>query len=1039
MQILRSNRANVYNKQTYSMNSSNRIHKLTGWLVFAIALVVYFFSAERTGSLWDCGEFILGAYKLEVVHPPGAPIFLLIGRLFTWVATLVSDNPEDIAFSINLMSGICTAFAAMFISRITEMFGKLTLVGREGELDRAQTIASAAAGLVAGLSTAFATSIWFSAVEGEVYAMSTFFTTLTLWSLMKWYTLPDEPDTDRWLIFTVFSAGLSIGVHLLSLLTFPALALLYYFKKYEVHTFRGIVAAMGLGAVAMVFIQKVIIAGIPALWKNMELLTVNGFGMPFHSGLLPAILIIGGITVGGLYLAHKNKSQLLQYAMVSIILLVTSYATVGVIVVRANAETPVNMNDPSDAMRLLPYLNREQYGDRSLLRGPQFTASPTGTDIQDRYGREGDRYAFTEYKISLEYNNRDKVFFPRMWDNSQGRPDLYKQWMGLDPQKPLPSGRPNFIDNVGFFINYQLGWMYWRYFMWNFSGRQNGAQGYYPWDKSSGHWITGIKPLDAIRLGNQGELTEAMKNDQGRNVYYALPFLFGLLGFFFHFARRKNDAISVLILFIITGIGIIVYSNQPPNEPRERDYVLAGSIFTYCIWIGLGVLSIFEFLRRQMKNNGVMPALVAGLLVLIAPVLMATQNFDDHSRKEHKGSRDYASNFLNSCEKEAIIFTYGDNDTYPLWYAQEVEGIRTDVRVVNLSLIAVDWYIDLLRRKVNDSPPIKMTIPREALAGKKRNQVFYYNPDQSEDRPLPAKSVLEFIGQDHPLPLQGGRTIDSYYPSKKWYIPVDAEAAIKSGAIERGDTNVMRNIPIQLSGNQLIKDELAILDIIASNLWERPVYFAVTCQRNKLFGLEDYMQLEGLGLRIIPLRNQSDLQNYGIVGSGRVNTEKLYENVMNKFRWGNFDKERLFVDRSYQPSVQTMQLAIRRTAYQMLRENQKDKAVSLTDKFFEAFPDMNFAYDYRTWPMIGVYLQADAYEKAKPQIEILARNTVDNLEYYLSLDDSIIESSYRAETVLSYNTMESILKEIERQKDDEFLKHLQEMFAPYMVEENAKD
>jgi hypothetical protein len=1021
------------------MNSSNRIQKITGWLVFAIAMTVYFISAERTGSLWDCGEFILGAYKLEVVHPPGAPLFMLIGRLFTWVATLVSDNPEDIAFSINLLSGLSTAFAAMFISHITIMFGKLTLVGRDGSLDEAQTFATAGAGLVGGLATAFATSIWFSAVEGEVYAMSTFFTTLTFWSMMKWYTLPDNIQTDRWLIFTVYAAGLSIGVHLLSLLTFPALALLYYFKKYKEHNFKGIVIAAGLGTVAMSFVQRVIVAGIPALWKSMELFTVNGLGLPFHSGLIPTLLLIGAVTIGGLYYAHKYNNKIIQYLFVCGVLLVTSSATIGIIVIRANAETPVNMNKPSDAMRLLPYLNREQYGDRSLLRGPQFTAKPTGTDVTDRYGREGDEYAFTEYKIALEYNNRDKVFFPRMWDNSQSRPSLYKQWMGLDPNKGLPAGRPNAGDNIAFFAQYQIGWMYWRYFMWNFSGRQNGAQGYYPWDKSSGHWITGIKPIDAIRLGNQSDLPEAMKNDQGRNVYYALPFLFGLLGLFFHFAKRKNDALALMGLFIITGIGIIIYSNQPPNEPRERDYVLAGSIFTYCIWIGLGVLSVFEFLRNKMKNKGIVPAVVATLLVLSAPILMGFQNFDDHNRSEHKGSRDYASNFLNSCEENAIIFTYGDNDTYPLWYAQEVEGIRTDVRVVNLSLIAVDWYIDLLRRKVNDSPPIKMTIPREALKGKKRNQVFYYNPEGTEDRPLPIQSVLKFIGEDHPLPTQSGRTIESYYPTKKLYIPVDAEAAIKSGAIARGDSNIVRNIPIQLTGGQLIKDEIAILDIISSNLWERPVYFAVTCQRSKLFGLEDYMQLEGLGLRIVPQKNPSDLQNYGIVGSGKVHTEKLFDNVMNKFEWGNFDKERLFVDRSYQPSVQTMQLSIRRAAYQLLRENNNANAIELTDKFFEAFPNMNFAYDYRTWPMIGVYLQSNAYDKAKPHIETLAKNTADNLEYYLSLSEEIIESSYRSETMLSYNTMESIVQEVSRRNDPAFLKQIQDLFAPYLVQESIKD
>jgi hypothetical protein len=1064
------------------MGSMKRLHIIAGWLVFAIAMVVYFYSAERTGSLWDCGEFILGAYKLQVVHPPGAPLFLLVGRLFAWFAEVFSDNPADIAFAINLMSGLCTAFAAMFIAWVTMILGGLAFVGREGELDGAQTIATAGAGVVAGLSTAFATSIWFSAVEGEVYAMSTFFTALTLWAMINWYRLPDTQQADRWLLFAVYAAGLSIGVHLLSILTFPALALFYYFKKYHAHDWKGITIAAVAGVLMIVIVQSLIIVGIPSLWASLEIFMVNSLGMPFHSGLIPTLLIVGGALVVLLMYAHgqikspvplyvvgavaalsmlaageggASKALLslvfiaflgyaikimidryqreLQLFLLGFALVVIGFSTIGIVVIRANAGPPINMNAPDDALRLLPYLNREQYGERPLLYGPHFDAKPMDTETQDRYGRVGDRYEITDLKISYVYRNTDKMFFPRMGDYTQGRPALYKRWMGLNPEAALPVGRPDQIDNIRFLFNYQLGWMYWRYFMWNFAGRQNGEQGYYPWDKANGHWLSGISFLDQMRLYNQSQLPAAMKNDQGRNKYYMLPFLFGILGLFFHFRKRSHNAIGLLALFVITGIGIIIYSNQPPNEPRERDYVLVGSFFIYCIWIGMGVLAIFELLRTRLGQSGPIAAVLASLVVLSAPALMGTQNFDDHSRRHHTGARDYASNFLESCAPNAIIFTYGDNDTYPLWYAQEVEGIRTDVRVVNLSLIAVDWYIDLLRRKVNDSPPIEMTIPREAYRGKKRNQVFYYNPSQ-QDRPMNVQDFIRFIGEDHPLPLSSGREIESHYTSKQVFIPVNAQEAMASGAVTMADTGrIVPAIPLNLQGKDyLIKDEIAILDILATNLWKRPIYFAVTCRQDKLFGMDDYMQLEGLALRIVPVRSPSDRQ-YGIIGSGRVNAEAVYANVMEKFRWGNFDQHELFVDRSYAPSVQSHQLSIRRAALQLVRDGDRERAVELIDKYFEGFPDMNFPYDYRAYYMISVYLQAEAYDKAKPHLEILARQTADHLRFYESISERVLESSFDSDYMLAMRTKDDIIAAARNFKDEAFEKEMRELFAPYDI------
>lgn len=1018
------------------MKSFNRWYNIASWLVFGIAMTVYFFSAERTGSLWDCGEFILGAYKLQVVHPPGAPLFLLIGRMFAGIGDLLGSDPADIAFAVNLLSGLCTAFAAFFIARVTMMLGKLSMVGMEGTPDEGQSIALGAAGLVAGLTTAFASSIWFSAVEGEVYAMSTFFTAMTLWAVIKWYSLPPSPENDRWIIFAVYAAGLSIGVHLLSLLTFPALALFYYFKRYEKHTFWGTLAAAGIGVAIILGIQVLVIVGIPRLWSVFELLMVNTFGLPFHTGLIPTALVIGAIAYFGLRYAHQKGNAVLQHLLVGAILVVIGFSTIGVTVIRANANPPVNINDPSDAMRLLPYLNREQYGERSLLRGPHFEAQPVGTEVEDRYGRVGDSYEIVDQKLDYVFDNRDKMLFPRMADFSQGRPRLYKRWIGLNPDAPLPPGRPNQLDNLSFFVRYQLGWMYWRYFMWNFAGRQNGEQGYEPWNKANGHWLSGIKPIDEARLYNQDELPESMKADKARNKYYLLPVLFGLIGLFFHFKQRPNDAVGLLALFIITGIGIIVYSNQPPREPRERDYVLVGSFFTFAIWIGLAAPALFQQLRERVNLSGVPAAAIAGVLVLIAPALMGFQNFDDHSRLHHTGARDYANNFLQSCAPNAIVFTYGDNDTYPLWYAQEVEGIRTDVRVVNLSLIAVDWYINQLRRKVNDSPAIKMTVPAEGYRGNKRNQVFYYNPS-GQDQPTSAQALMKFIGEYHPLRTSSGREIESHIPSKDIFIPVDSATVVDNGIVNPADdVQLASRIPLSLplrgrEPQYIIKDELAVLDIIASNLWERPIYFAVTVRPDKLLGLNNYLQLEGLALRITPFRAEGEANQYGVVGNGSVNTDAIYTNVMEKFRWGNFDNYDLYVNDSYAPSVQSHQLMMRRAALSMLDEGKQEQALEMIDKYFESFPHMNFPYDYRAYTMIQVYLEAGAFDRARPHLEILAEETSDQLAFFESLDPTVIETSFSTEYGLAMRVKDDLLRIARENDDSEFLQRLEELFAGY--------
>jgi hypothetical protein len=1011
------------------MKSFRQITNISGWLVFFISFIVYAFSVESTGSLWDCGEFILGAYKLQVVHPPGAPTFVLIGRFFALLGDWFSENPSGIAVGVNLMSAMCSAFAAMFAGWITMILGKMALFGRDKEPAFADNLSLGAAGLIAGLTTAFSTSIWFSAVEGEVYAMSTFFTALTLWAMIKWYHLPNVPSNDRWVLFAVFSAGLSIGVHLLSLLTFPALALFYYYKKYTNPTLKGAVIASLVGVAFIAAIQTFIITGLPGLWVFYERMMVNGLGMPFHSGLIPLLLTVAAALFFGIRYAHQRQSHVMQLIVVGAFLTTVAFSLIGVVVIRANANPPVNMNDNYDAMRLLPYLNREQYGERPLLRGPLFDAEPIDTEVTDRYGRVGDKYEVVDYKINYKYRPSEEMLFPRMSHYSENHKRLYRMWMGGKESRPTMS------DNISFFFRYQINWMYWRYFMWNFAGRQNGLQGYVPSDPSSGHWLSGIPFIDSKRLYNQAELPTAIKEDPGRNRYFLLPLLFGILGILFHYRNSRKDFFALLTLFIITGIGIIVYTNQPPQEPRERDYVLVGSFMTFAIWVGMGSLYMLQLLRDKMKLNGTVAGPIAAILVLIAPVIMGFQNFDDHSRRGHTAARDYASNFLNSCEPNAIIFTYGDNDTYPLWYAQEVEGIRTDVRVVNLSLIAVDWYIDQMRRKVNQSDAIKFTIPSEALRGYKRNQVFYYSPDQ-QDREMELGSALRFIGESHPL-KGASRQTESYLPSTNLYIQVDKSKAIANGVVSADDPEITDRVQLKINGSYITKDDLAILDIIYSNIHERPVYFSVTCPEDKMFGLSDHMQLEGLGLRILPIKTQSE-KGFRVFGQGRVDDEKFMRNVTELFRWGNFDQHKTFVDRSYGASVYSMKMIMLRACYDRMRKEDKAGAVKIAEQMFAAFPHFNFPYDGTSMAFINVLCDAGAYDKAKPQMEILANHITEYQKFYASLRMIDLENGFAQDKDEHDRLMLDLIRLAEENEDKEFADKLEAAFDPYIDEEAMK-
>ena len=1017
------------------MSTTSRKFNIASAIIFFITFAVYFMSAERTGSLWDCGEFILGAYKLQVVHPPGAPLFLIVGRVFAWLGDVFSSDPSTIAFAVNLMSGMFTALAATLVGHSTMLLSKYFFKNEEDENEVGDWL-SAAAGIIAGLATAFSSSIWFSAVEGEVYAMSTFFTALTVWAVIKWYSLPNEGKHDKWLVFSAYSAGLSIGVHLLSLLTFPALALFVYFKKSKSVSWKGAIGSVILGAITIPIIQSLIIVGIPKLWKSMDIFVVNSMGMPFHFGLIPTLLVVGGMFFFLFRYARKKRNQWIQLAAMGALMITIGYSTIGVVVLRANADTPVNMNVPSDAARLLPYLNREQYGERALLFGPHYEANPTSYDREKRHGRQdfppfhaetgSTQYEYVDEKITAKFNASDKMLLPRIGHAEMGRPNLYKQWYGS-----IMNGqpKPSMAFNIAFLLKYQINYMYFRYFMWNFVGRQNGEQGYFSWDKSKGNWESGINLIDEAKLYNMDEEPETMKNDRASNNYYFLPLIFGLIGLFYHAKKRPEEFASLFALFLITGLGIIFYTNQPPNEPRERDYVLVGSFFTFCMWIGMAVPALYQMIAQRYSFKGMPATIGLAALVATAPIIMGFQNFDDHSRKDQYGARDYAKNFLNSVDDNAIIFTYGDNDTYPLWYVQEVENVRRDVRIVNLSLIAVDWYINKLRRKVNDSEPLKLTIPASAYRGNKRNQIPFGGEDT---RPLPLENVLKFVGERHPVGT-GSFTFESYVPTRELFIPTNYRAVESLNMFNPADSvKIEPRIQIRFSKNKswLTKDDLAVLDIISSNIWERPIYFATTCQNSKLLGMNDYMQYEGLALRVVPVKTKSD-KSLSIYGSGRVATDKVYDNIINKFEWGNFDKKETYINTSYAAAIQAHRMIMSRTAEDFLDKGDLQKAVDMADKYFEAFPHFNFPYDAGVIPFLNVYTRTGQFDKAKEHIRILARESAEYLNFYESIDPDIVASSFSIDLPRRQNAVANIFVLARAINDAAFSEEIEQMIGKY--------
>ncbi len=970
------------------MNQFKKLNNYIGWSIFLIASFVYLSTIEQTVSFWDCGEYIATAYKLEVGHPPGAPLFQLFGRIFSLFA---AQGTSEVAIAINIMSALCSSFTILFLFWTITAFGRKLLFKNESKIELGKMIAVLGAGAIGALSYTFSDSFWFSAVEGEVYAMSSLFTAVTFWCIMKWEEEAENPHSSRWLILIGYLIGLSIGVHLLSLLTIPAMGMIYYFKKYP-YSKTGAIKAFVISMALLGIVQGVIIPGAVSLISKFELFFVNTIGLPFNSGtIIYFITIIAAITFGLAY-TKKHNQAIWNSAILGVMMLLIGYSSFAILVVRSNANPPIDENNPEDAVGLLSYLKREQYGSWPIVYGQHFNAKLDsrkpyidGNPIYSKDTKKGKYVIIDKRKKTIpNYSKKDKMLFPRIWSNTQpSHAGGYVNWAGLKNK----DSKPTFAQNLNFFFRYQIGWSYFRYFMWNFAGRQNN---YMNMDGNSvnGNWESGIKFIDNLRLrapSSDTPMPHHLANNKAKNHYFFLPLLLGLIGMLFHFKKNNQDALAVLLFFLFTGVLIIIYLNIVPFQPRERDYAYVGSFYAFAIWIGLGVLGIYDFLSKNI--NSTTRAALATLIALIIPSIMAAENWDDHDRSGRFTALEVAKNYLNSCDKNAILFTNGDNDTFPLWYAQEVEGIRTDIKVVNLSLFNTDWYIDQMKRASYEAMPIPSSLEHEDYRTGTRD----YTPIQERIKDyVEVKDVVSFINsKSSKAKLNTSAGLRNYCPTKKLKITVNKNIA-KTFVPEEYHDKIVDEVKFKLKGSGIFKNKLLVLDILANFNWERPIYFAITVGRDNYMGLEKYFQLEGLAYRLVPYSATSQDGQTGIVHS-----KKMYDRLMNKFKWGGLNNPNLYFDETNTRMVMNFRNNYSRLAESLYQKGEKEKAIAVLDKCMAEFPRSVVNLSYFAIPIIDLYYKLGEKQKGDDVLAIM-------------INDHLIEMKYLKEFNSGSGTKQSI-------------------------------
>jgi hypothetical protein len=928
-----------------------KLNNITGWFIFLIATVVYVLTVEPTASFWDCGEFIACAYKLQVPHPPGAPLFLLIGRMFSFLAF---GDVTKVAYWVNMVSVLSSSFTVLFL------FWSITLLAKrlfkiDGEPDFGQKIAILGAGAVGALAYTFSDSFWFSAVEAEVYAISSFFTAFVVWAMLKWESIADEEGADKWLVLIAYMVGLSIGVHLLNLVTIPALACVYYFKRYT-YSLKGILIALGVSGVILVAIMNGVIVGLPSIGADIEIFFVNALGLPFSSGIIFFCLAFVGALVWGIRYSIKKKNYNLNLALVCFAFILLGDASYGVVLIRSNFNPPIDENNPENILSFVSYLKREQYGDRPLLYGPHYTA-----ELQEQiegapiYRKKGDKYVVYDHKIINKFDPKHETIFPRMHSKQGNHIEAYLRWA------KLPRGKkPTMKDNLFFFFRYQIGHMYLRYFFWNFAGRESDIQDadwLRPWDSTKG-------------------MPDSLSMNKARNQFFMLPLILGILGLFYQFNKDKNGTLIVGMLWFLTGIAMIMYLNQPPTEPRERDYIFAGSTYAFAFWIGYGVLAIADFIQKFLKKDALRYG-VSTVACLAVPGIMAAEGWDDHSRANRWHSVDSAKNLLNSCAKNAVLFTGGDNDTFPLWYVQEVEGFRTDVRVCNLSLLNTDWYIEQMKRQAYDSDPLPISLEFDNfIQGKNDYLPFVEKPALKGGMYL--KQYLKMIKEDNRelmVQLQNGGEI-STLPTNILALNVDTHAVNEMKIVPNTRKMFIVNKMVWDIGQKALeKKDLIMLDMIATNEWKRPIYFSTTLGNDNYLNLREYMQMEGLAYRLLPAKVPGATDGY-------VNTDIMYERMMKGYTWRNLDNPNLYYDENQRRFPLNLRSSFYRLAEELVMEQKYDKAKEVIHFCLAKLPDNTIPYDYFTPRFVPLLLQIGDEKTALDICKVMGNRADQELAYF---------------------------------------------------------
>ncbi len=1009
--------------------------KKTGAIIsFIVAFITYALTAEPTVSFWDAGEYISTSAKLQVGHPPGAPLYQMLGAVIAGFA----PSADKVAYFINLLSGLTSALAVMLLFlTIVEL---LTYNDKETEYPSHKSIALFFSGLVGALALAFSDTFWFSAVEAEVYAPATFLSALMFWLGIKWSKNFENPRADKWLVLIAFILGLSFGVHFLALLTIPAIGMLYFFKKYPHPSRKQFIIANIVVVLILVVIFKILMPSVLKYFSALEIFFVNQIGLPFHTGTFIAALILAFVFYKLLKKSKEENRPLLERITLIFLFLLIGFSSWIMLPIRANAGTPINENNPASARELLAYYNREQYGETYLFYGPYYTAYFVGLDEQEPYVDDKPKYeqdtVAKKYVIVNNYKKakqnltrKHKGILPRMWDPGSAR--NYEKIMG---RRPGSKKKPTLIENLVFFWKYQLGYMYWRYFLWNWVGRQDDIQGHLD---NHGNWISGIKFIDKIITGPQDNLPSDMKNNPARNTYFFLPLLLGLMGLLFHYKNDQQRFYAVFLLFIFTGIGVLFYTNVKPFEPRERDYAVVVSFYAFAIWIGMGVFAIYDYLKDKFKPLPV--SIATGLISLIAvPGLLAKENWFDHDRSKKYSALNSAKAYLESVQKNGILYTIGDNDTFPLWYAQEIEGIRTDVKTINTSLLNTDWYIDQMKKKTYDAEGAPIQMPHKKYVYGTR-EILIYQPIGPDT--LDLKTFMKIVLSDKEI--QKGR-LGSYfinpdnnqkiyvYPSRYIRVPVNKENVLKYGIVSPKDSaKIVDELILDLKGDDIYKAQLAMLDILNNSDWKRPIYFSGgSFKDSDYIWAKKYLQLDGMAYKLVPIETP-----FKGAELGRIDTDVMYERVK-KIDWKNSNAD-IYLDPESRRGAILYRMNLFRLAKALADENKKDKALEIVDLVFEKLPLDKYGYYYTAWDGMELYYRLGQKEKAREIARKIVNHYLEFINYYASMDEPEVMNHLDdlEDKLYKLNATVNIIKQYDPELYKEIKEQTDKALKPFLNEQ----